>query len=73
MSTNSKVNTTSSQKKSSKRKKVARITVSPVAESMIQLETAYNDAINGKIKFGEVKTIFKQLHKEIKKTVKSQK
>ena len=34
------------------------------------LESAYVDAISGKIKFGEVKNIFKKLHKEIKSTTK---
>ena len=48
-------------------------TVSPVSEKMSKLETAYMAAISGKMKFGEVKSIFKQLHKEIKKSVKSKK
>jgi hypothetical protein len=46
-------------------------TVSTVSEKMSKLETAYIAAINGEIKFGEVKSIFKQLHKEIKKSTKS--
>lgn len=33
---------------------------------MSKLETAYMEAINGKIKFGEVKSMFKKFHKEIK-------
>ena len=37
---------------------------------MINLETAYINAITGKIKFAEVKSIFKKLHKEIKETSK---
>ena len=48
-------------------------TVSPVSEKMSKLETAYMAAISGEMKFGEVKSIFKQLHKEIKKSVKSKK
>jgi hypothetical protein len=46
-------------------------TVSPVSEKMSKLETAYMAAISGEMKFGEVKSIFKQLHKEIKKSAKS--
>jgi hypothetical protein len=38
---------------------------------MSKLETAYMAAISGEMKFGEVKSIFKQLHKEIKKSAKS--
>lgn len=48
-------------------------TVSPVSEKMSKLETAYMAAISGEMKFGEVKSIFKKLHKEIKKSVKSKK
>ncbi len=39
---------------------------SSLHNKMINLETAYINAISGKIKFGEVKSIFKKLHKEIK-------
>ena len=46
-------------------------TVSSVGEKLSKLETAYIAAISGEIKFGEVKSIFKQLHKEIKKSAKS--
>lgn len=53
--------------------KTATATVSPVSEKMSKLETAYMAAISGEMKFGEVKSIFKQLHKEIKKSVKSKK
>jgi len=49
----------------------ATATVSPVSEKMSKLETAYMAAISGEMKFGEVKSIFKQLHKEIKKSAKS--
>ena len=45
--------------------------VSPVSERMSKLESAYMSAINGEMKFGEVKSIFKKLHKEIKSSVKS--
>jgi len=54
-----------------KKAEPAQTTVSPVQEKMSKLETAYMAAISGKMKFGEVKSIFKQLHKEIKKSVKS--
>lgn len=54
-----------------KKAESAQTTVSPVQEKMSKLETAYMAAISGKMKFGEVKSIFKQLHKEIKKSVKS--
>ena len=50
-----------------KKAESAQTTVSPVQEKMSKLETAYMAAISGKMKFGEVKSIFKQLHKEIKK------
>lgn len=75
MSTNPKTKKNTSKVKSSAKTKkfVARITSSPISESMTQLETAYNDAVSGKIKFAEVKSIFKKIHKEIKKSVKSQK
>lgn len=53
------------------RSKKAESAQSPVQEKMSKLETAYMAAISGKMKFGEVKSIFKQLHKEIKKSVKS--
>ena len=47
--------------------------VSPVSEKMSKLETAYMAAISGEMKFGEVKSIFKKLHKEIKSSTKSKK
>ena len=53
--------------------KTATATVSPVSEKMSKLETAYMAAISGEMKFGEVKSIFKQLHKEIKCSVKTKK
>ena len=52
-------------------KATTTVSASPVHEKMNKLETAYMDAISGKMKFGKVKSIFKQLHKEIKKSVKS--
>jgi hypothetical protein len=51
--------------------KTATAAVSPVSEKMSKLETAYMAAISGEMKFGEVKSIFKKLHKEIKSSVKS--
>lgn len=41
-----------------------------VGDKMSKLGSAYKDAISGKIKFGEVKEIFRQLHKEIKSSLK---
>ncbi len=38
--------------------------------NMTNLETAYKAAIVGKMKFWEVKSMFKKLHKEIKKSTK---
>lgn len=51
--------------------KKSTATISPIQERMTRLETAYMSAINGEIKFGEVKSIFKKLHREIKKSAKS--
>ncbi len=36
-------------------------------EEMSKLESAYNNALQGQIKFKEVKSVFKKLHKQIKK------
>lgn len=69
---NTKVEKMSTTKTTSrKRTPKAAATTSPVHEGMVKLESAYEAAITGKMKFGEVKSIFKQLHKEIKKSVKS--
>jgi len=60
--------------KTNNRRKSAKASVtttSPIQERMAKLESAYMSAIIGEIKFGEVKSIFKQLHKEIKKSAKS--
>ena len=64
---------TTKTKSTNKRKPATstKATSSPVHESMTRLESAYMSAISGEIKFGEVKSIFKQLHKQIKKSVKS--
>lgn len=70
MSPKTKTTKTTTKKKTETN---AKVTVSPVTEKLSQLEMAYMAAISGKIKFGEVKSIFKQLHKEIKKSVKSKK
>ena len=58
-------------------KKNTNKSVSPVTESndklksqITNLESAYLAAISGKIKFGEVKDIFKKMHKEIKQSTK---
>ena len=62
---------TSATRKTKAKATTATATVSPVSEKMSKLETAYMAAISGEMKFGEVKSIFKQLHKEIKKSAKS--
>jgi len=62
---------TSATRKTKVKANTATATVSPVSEKMSKLETAYMAAISGEMKFGEVKSIFKQLHKEIKKSAKS--
>lgn len=41
-----------------------------IHEEIGKIENAYINAINGQIKFGEIKSMFKKLHKEIKKTKK---
>ncbi len=41
-----------------------------IRSKMTNLETAYMAAVSGKIKFGEVKSVFKKLHKEIKESRK---
>lgn len=70
---NTKVEKMSTTKTTNKRKSAKAIvtTTSPIQERMAKLESAYESAITGEMKFGEVKSIFKQLHKEIKKSVKS--
>jgi hypothetical protein len=70
---NTKVEKTSTTKNTNRRKsaKESVTTTSPIHDRMAKLETAYIAAISGEIKFGEVKSIFKQLHKEIKKSAKS--
>jgi hypothetical protein len=70
---NTKVEKTSTTKTNNRRKsaKASVTTTSPIQERMAKLEIAYMSAISGEIKFGEVKSIFKQLHKEIKKSAKS--
>lgn len=69
---NKKVEKTSTTAKITSRKKTDKATAKPssIQESMAKLESAYKAAIFGEIKFGEVKSIFKQLHKEIKKSAK---
>ena len=51
-------------------KKVAKVESTDlnkeIRNKMTNLETAYLEALSGKIKFGEVKSMFKKLHKEIK-------
>ena len=42
-----------------------------IHEEISKIENAYMNAINGEIKFGEVKSMFKKLHKEIKKNKKT--
>ncbi len=63
--------TTKTEKPIEVEKKAKRTTrrVTPKNEihsRMSKLETAYMEALNGTIKFGEVKSMFKKFHKEIK-------
>ena len=44
----------------------------PLRERMALLEMAYIGAIRGEVRFKDVKKIFKQFHKEIKKSVESE-
>jgi hypothetical protein len=61
----------SSKPSTKKEKNISSIDVDNSLHSKIlNLESAYADAISGKIKFGEVKDMFKKLHKEIKSTTK---
>lgn len=58
-----------------KKEKVQVVSSNPadfreIHEEIGKIENAYINAINGQIKFGEVKSMFKKLHKEIKKTKK---
>ena len=45
--------------------------VSPIQTEMTKLETAFMAAMTGQMKFKEVKSIFLEIHKEIKKSTKS--
>jgi hypothetical protein len=47
--------------------------VSPIQTEMTKLETAFVAAMNGQMKFKEVKSIFLEIHKEIKTSTKKQK
>lgn len=57
-------------KKTAVKKVVANEVDKQIHTNMINLETAYKAAISGKMKFWEVKSMFKKLHKEIKKSTK---
>lgn len=64
-------NTQVKKEKVSTRKPKARVeSNNSIHSKMVNLEMAYMNAISGKIKFGEVKSMFKKLHKEIKATSK---
>jgi hypothetical protein len=59
--------------KSSPKKAKSAMTIdvdNSLHSKIVNLETAYINAISGKIKFAEVKSIFKKIHKEIKATTK---
>jgi len=47
--------------------------VSPIQTEMTKLETAFMAAMTGKMKFKEVKSIFREIHKGIKSSTKKQK
>ena len=57
-------------KKATVKKVVANEVDKQIHTKMTNLETAYKAAIVGKMKFWEVKSMFKKLHKEIKKSTK---
>lgn len=58
------------EKVSTRKPKVKVESNNSIHSKMVNLEMAYMNAISGKIKFGEVKSMFKKLHKEIKATSK---
>lgn len=45
----------------------------PLRKEIDKLEIAYKEAIGGKIKFKKVRTLFEEIHKEIKSSVKKSK
>ena len=47
--------------------------VSPIQTEMTKLETAFMAAMTGQMKFKEVKSIFREIHKGIKSYTKKQK
>ena len=47
--------------------------VSPIQTEMTKLETAFMAAMTGQMKFKEVKSIFREIHKVIKSSTKKQK
>ena len=57
-------------KKATVKKVVSNEVDKQIHTKMTNLETAYKAAISGKMKFWEVKSMFKKLHKEIKKSTK---
>jgi hypothetical protein len=55
------------------RKTRATKVVSPIQTEMTKLETAFMAAMTGQMKFKEVKSIFREIHKGIKSSTKKQK
>lgn len=53
--------------------KVESVKEFPIRKEIDKLEIAYMAAINGKMKFKEVRNVFEKLHKEIKTSVKKAK
>lgn len=53
--------------------KVESVKELPLRKEIDKLEIAYMAAINGKMKFKEVRNVFEKLHKEIKSSVKKAK
>jgi predicted lipoprotein len=47
--------------------------VSSIQTEMTKLETAFMAAMTGQMKFKEVKSIFREIHKGIKSSIKKQK
>ena len=72
---NTKVEKTVSKETPVKRTTRARTVkpVSPIQTEMTKLETAFMAAMTGQMKFKEVKSIFREIHKGIKSSTKKQK
>lgn len=61
------IKATTTEKKSVKE----TVKTNAINTELSKIEAAYKQAINGKIKFSEVKEMFKKLHREVKKSSKT--